>query len=74
MFYFLIMLSIYYSSCVILMTLLFFVLFWWFCDSCMQINALVTAKSKQNQNKHLYHFLDFLQVEPAAVGNCGLAH
>jgi hypothetical protein len=45
------------------MTLLFFVLFWWFCDSCMQINALVTAKSKQNHNKHLYHFLDFLQVE-----------
>jgi hypothetical protein len=25
--------------------------------------ALVTAKSKQNHNKHLYHFLDFLQVE-----------
>jgi hypothetical protein len=51
------------SSCVILMTLLFFNLFWWFWDSCMQINALVTAKSKQNQNKYLYHFLDFLQVE-----------
>ena len=51
------------SNCVILMTLLFFDLFWWFCDSCMQINALVTAKSKQNQNKYLYHFLDFLQIE-----------
>jgi hypothetical protein len=33
------------------------------CDPTQQMRLLTTLKSKQNQNKYLYYFLVFLQVE-----------
>ena len=52
-----------YSSCVLFRSFPVLVNSQWFGDSCIHMRLLTTLKSKQNQNKYLYYFLVFLQVE-----------